>query len=235
VQYVALRLRPSAQSELGSWLEASPRFRAFLAAHQDKVRKKLTSSDDEETRLDVRAELLVAHLLLAERRFEVSFEAYGARQLGPDLSVAFRTNQRFNLEVTRIRATGEADPVRLASVIAGKLRQLPAEVPNGLVVVTRGMLFTERAIADATRALKTHAESMDEAFFARRGGLSTAREVNVRYARLSGVFAIDEAVAPPGVGAWANPEARHKLPRDIVAALTACLSAYSPVDATSGP
>src|SRR6185295_15244492 len=98
------------------------------------VRKKLTSSDDEEVRLDVRAELLVAYSIVADRRFELQFEAYGARSLGPDLTVTFRANQRFNLEVTRLRTTvePEAGVARLANVITGKLRQLPGDVPNAL-------------------------------------------------------------------------------------------------------
>ena len=56
VRYVALRCQPSFQSELGGWLEDSPRFRTFVSVNQDKVRKKLTTSDEEESRLDVRAE-----------------------------------------------------------------------------------------------------------------------------------------------------------------------------------
>src|SRR5439155_22919066 len=115
VHHVAVRCRPGLQSELGHWIETSPRFAAFIATNQDKVRKKLTTSDDEEHRLDVRAELLVAHLIVADRRFELAFEAYGARRLGPDLTLSFRANQRLNLEVTRLRTTGEAGPLRLAN------------------------------------------------------------------------------------------------------------------------
>src|SRR6266571_2576009 len=125
VRHVALRCRPALQSELAHWIENSPRFGAFITTNQDKVRKKLHTSDDEEHRLDVRAELLVAYLITADRRFELSFEAYGARRLGPDLTVTFRANQRFNLEVTRLRTTSDAGDDKLANVIAGKLRQLP--------------------------------------------------------------------------------------------------------------
>src|SRR5438874_4941154 len=130
VQHVAQRCRPGFQSELARWLEGSPRFRAFITTNQDKVRKKLTTPDDEEHRLDVRAELLVAYLILSDRRFEVAFEAYGARRLGPDLTVSFRTNQRFNLEVTRLRTLTDSNAAaaeRSANVIAGKLRQLPGD------------------------------------------------------------------------------------------------------------
>src|SRR5258708_15214526 len=140
VQHVAQRGRPGFQSELARWLEDSPRFQAFITTNQDKVRKKLTTPDDGEHRLDVRAELLVAYLLVADRRFELSFEAYGARRLGPDLTVTFRTNQRFNLEVTRLRATAgttaEAGPggAPPATLITGQLRPPPRRGPHALVI-----------------------------------------------------------------------------------------------------
>ena len=134
VRYVARNCSPSLQSEIGHWIEDSPRFAAFVGANQDKIRKKLSTADGTEGRLDVRAELRVAHLLVADRRFEVEFEAYGANRAGPDLTVTYRANQRFNLEVTRLR-TPVADAARLVNVIAAKVRQLPTEVPNVLVAL----------------------------------------------------------------------------------------------------
>jgi hypothetical protein len=220
MRHVAQRLRPSLQSELGHWLEESPRFRAFLTRHQDKVRKKLTSTDDDEHRLNVRAELLVAHLILADRRFEVAFEAYGSGRRGPDFTLTFRANQRLNLEVTRLQATGDPGADRLANVIVGKLQQLPAEVPNALVIVGRGLSLDEDALAAAPRLLKAHADAQDDAFFVRRG-FATLRDLYSRYARLGGVFVIDEA--QQHVTFWANREARHPLPKDAAAALVTCL------------
>src|SRR5258708_38769807 len=164
VQHVAQRGRPGFQSELARWLEDSPRFQAFIATNQDKVRKKLTTPDDEEHRLDVRAELVVAYLIVADRRFELAFEAYGARQLGPDLTASFRTNQRFNLEVTRLRAlldSNDAGAERLANVIAGKLRQLPGDIPNALLIAARGLLITEDSLVPAVRLLQTHTHHKD--------------------------------------------------------------------------
>ncbi len=58
VGHVAARCRPGLQSELGHWLDNRPLFRDFVSTNQDKVRKKLNATDDEESRLDVRAELL---------------------------------------------------------------------------------------------------------------------------------------------------------------------------------
>jgi hypothetical protein len=232
VRQVALRCRPGLQSELGHWLENRPRFRAFITANQDKVRKKLTTASDEESRLDVRSELHVAYLILADRRFELSFEAYGARRLGPDLTVTFRANQRFNLEVTRLRAVVDARPAgeepgpaiaRLANVITGKLRQLPGDVPNALVISTQGLALSEAHVAAAARLLKMYSNQQDDLFFARRG-FFRARDFSAHYRGLSGVFVLDEVTGPPGVVFTANREARHPLPKEAVAGLTVCLT-----------
>ena len=223
VHHVALRCRPGFQSELGHWLEHSPRFRAFVTTNQDKVRKKLSTPDDEEHRLDVRAELLVAYLILADRRFELAFEAYGARRLGPDLTVTFRANQRFNLEVTRLRTSGDAGDDKLANVIAGKLRQLPGEIPNALVMAARGLPLTEDSLVAAVRLLKTHTDGKDDAFFARRG-FKDARDFYAHYLHLGGIFVLDEATDPARAIFSPNREARQPLAKAALSALMQCLT-----------
>jgi hypothetical protein len=232
VRYVAAGCRPGLQSELGSWLENSARFRTFITANQDKVRKKLGTSD-EESRLDVRSELLVAYLILTDRRFEVSFEAYGARRLGPDLTVTYRTNQRFNLEVTRLRATADSGSgvIRLANIIVGKLRQLPGDVPNALVITTRGLPLSQDSVAEAVRLLKLHSDSKDDSFFARRG-FRNARDFYVQYLHLSGIFVLDEATPPPRAIFSPNREARHPVLKEAVAGLATLLSGQSPAMTT---
>jgi hypothetical protein len=225
VHHVAQRCRPAFQSELGHWVEDTPRFGSFLTTNQDKVRKKLTTSDDEEGRLDVRAELLVAYLLVADRRFELAFEAYGARRVGPDLTVTFRTNQRFNVEVTRLRTTGDAGEARLANVITGKLRQLPGDLPNVLVIAARGLALTEDNLVAAVRLLKTHTDAKDDAFFARRG-LKDARDFYAQYLHLSGICVVDEASTPGAVFA-PNREARQPLSKEAVSGLMQCLTAIA--------
>ena len=95
VGYVARTCNPSLRSELGHWIEDSSRFAAFVSANRDKIRKKLSNADGADGRLDVRAELRVAYMLLADRRFDVAFEAYGAHRSGPDLTATYRANQRF--------------------------------------------------------------------------------------------------------------------------------------------
>lgn len=198
VRTIAGRCRPRLQSELGNWLDANPRFEAFVLAHQDKVRKKL-GTDDEESRLDVRAELLVAHRLLTDRRFTVAFEAHGARQAAPDLTVTFRTNQRFNIEVTRMRSDASVESGRLANVIAGKLRQLLGGEPN--VLVLHGSGLTTEGLAQSAQLVKS------------RG--------NAAYVRLGGVFALEATT----VSYWPNREARWPLAEPIVIAIMACFAA----------
>jgi hypothetical protein len=216
VHHIASTCRPGLRSELGHWIESSPRFASFVGAHQDKIRKKLTTSEDEEGRLDVRGELLVAHRILADRRFELAFEAYGAHRVGPDLTASYRVNQRFNLEVTRLRAAGEAGDARLANVIAGKLRQLPGELPNALIILTSD----PSPIDAALRLLRSHADQKDDAFFARRG-LKDARAFRAQYAHLSGVIGFDENTGPT---LSANREARRPIPAEALTQLMRCLA-----------
>jgi hypothetical protein len=227
VHHVASRCRPGLRSELAHWIEDSPRFSVFITTNQDKVRKKLSDSDDEEHRLDVRAELLVAYLIVADRRFELAFEAYGARRLGPDLTATFRTNQRFNLEVTRLRTTGDADPesgvAKLANVITGKLRQLPGDTPNALVIAGHGLPLDEDSLVAAARLLKLHTDTRDDAFFARRG-LKDARDFYTQYLHLSAICVLDEATAPARAVLSPNREARHPLSKEAASALMQCLT-----------
>jgi hypothetical protein len=197
VRFVAQRCRPSFQSELGHWLEDSARFSVFLTTHKDKVRKKLTTSDNEDVRQDVRAELLVAYRLLADRRMELAFEAYGAHQIGPDFTVTYRANQRFNIEVTRVREA------RLDNVIVGKLRQLPTDLPNALVVLASA---NQEQLSDAMRQLKQRSEAKDP------------RAAN--YRNLSGVFVFDAANDVYYVD---NREARRPLAKEAVQVVSACL------------
>ena len=249
VRYVASRCRPALQAELGHWLDDSARFQGFVTEHRDKVRKKLTS-DDEESRQDVRAELLVARLLLEDRRFTVAFEAYGAGRIGPDLSVTFRANQRFNLEVTRVRGAADAEDstldgavARLAHVIASKLRQLPAGVPNALVVATRGLGIDEERLTRALRVVQNARSTASSAFSSTlsredpsppRGVRRDARSVEPSRrnpgtsVNLSGVFVLDEATTPVTVVFSANRDARHSLSQEILTALTSSLAPGAP-------
>ena len=69
-------------ADLATWLSGSARFLSFVDAHRDKIRKKLRGASESQARGDVRAELETAFRLLADRRVELAFEAYGAGQRG---------------------------------------------------------------------------------------------------------------------------------------------------------
>jgi hypothetical protein len=210
----------SVAEEITEWLAGSTRFRAFAEAHRDKIRKKLRTPTDAEGRRDVRVELRAAHLLLADRRMELAFEAYGSGKAGPDFSVVFRGERTFNMEVTRLRrAPGEAT---LGGPLLPKLRQLPPSVPNAILVAIEGDRADALDIPAATRALRARAVATDEAFFLGRGFDGT-RDFNQRYRRLGAVLTWCEgAPADARVSLWMNPAARITLPER---AIRACLLA----------
>jgi hypothetical protein len=202
--------------DLAEWLGASTRFVTFAAAHRDKIRKKLRGASDSEARADVRAELEIAFRLLADRRIKLAFEAYGVGRRGPDFTVTFRAVHRFNLEVTRPRPDREhAD--RLGIALLGKLRQLPADAANAVLVAIDGALPSEDEVASAMRSLRQRANRRDDAFFSGRG-FADARDFHARFLRLGALFVAARGGA--GARAWSNAEARRQLPDG---ALTACL------------
>lgn len=200
-------LGASLGSELARWLRERRRFAALLSASRDKVRKKLRAAPDDASFLDVRAELFVAALLCADRRFDLAFEVYGSGGRGPDLAVSFRVHQRFDLEITRLRPapSGEsgADARRLARAIEAKLPQLTAGLPNVVAVVS--LAGPSVAAVDGALALL------------RQGA-------HRRHARLSAVAVVGE-----GEGLLVEaPGARRPLSRETTVALSRCIGATDP-------
>ena len=201
-------LRESLHRELTSWLVERKRFAVLLSANRDKVRKKLRAASGDAALLDVRAELLVAALLCADRRFELAFEPYGSARGGPDFMVVFRENQRFDLEVTRLRSAppgaSDGDSVRLARALLAKLPQLKPGVPNVVALVTRASPSVA-AVAAILRTLKT-----------RVGARGT-----VPVTRLSAIVTLGD----DGGALSLAPDARHPLQREVAVALSRCLGA----------
>ncbi len=193
--------------EIEGWL-AEPRFRQFAEQYRDKIRKKLRNAADEPARLDVRAELRVASMLLRDRRFELDFEAYGSQRGGPDFTVSYRTVHRFNLEVTRVRR--RPDTLGLASSILAKLRQLPPSLPNALLLSIGEADASSIDVIGAVKLLRANAEARDEAFFGERGFDGT-RAFHERYLRLGGVYVLAEAAGPGAAELWLNRSARMPL------------------------
>jgi hypothetical protein len=209
--------------ELARWLAGSARFRAFVDAHRDKIRKKLRGAADPEARRDVRAELRAAHLLLADRRIELAFEAYGSGKVGPDFTVTFRGERSHNLEVTRLRRAPDA--AGSGGQLLAKLRQLPPSVPNVVIVAIEGDSAEALNVAGATRALRAQADAKDEAFFISRGFEGT-RGFYERYLRLGGVLVWCETAAGDARALlWTNRSARIALPERAARACLLCLRA----------
>ena len=207
--------------ELTGWLAGSTRFRSFAEVHRDKIRKKLRTAADAEALRDVRAELQVARLLLADPRMDLAFEAYGSGRPGPDLTVTYRGKRSFNLEVTRLHRV--PDPARLGATVLAKLRQLPPSVPNAVLIAIGGSTAGALDVAAATRALRSRADAKDETFFIRRG-LEGTRDFYERYLRLGGVLVWCEGGAGDGrAQPWINRSARIPLPEPGIRAVVQCL------------
>ena len=214
---------PALVDELTAWLVAGPRFRAFAEANRDKIRKKVRGAADAEARRDVRVELEVIRQLLADRKVSVAFEPYGSGHVGPDLAVTLGGGTA-NLEITRRRGT-PPDPMTLAQLILGKLRQLPPSVPNALLVAADASSAAVLDVSAAIRLLRDRADARDEAFFASRG-FPTPRAFYDRFLRLGGVIAWSErSDATPRAVLWTNASARIALPPKLArAAVTALTS-----------
>jgi hypothetical protein len=207
--------------ELGAWLAGSARFRTFTDAHRDKIRKKLRGAMDADARRDVRAELRAAYELLADRRIELAFEAYGSGKPGPDFTVTFRGERTFNIEVTRLRRPPDA--AGFGRAILAKLRQLPPSAPNALLVAIEGAAAGALDVAAASQALRARADEKDEAFLAARGFDGT-RGFYDRYLRLGAVFVWSEAASDDDrAAAWINRSARIPVPDRAVRACLAGL------------
>ena len=209
--------------ELADWLAGSARFREFGEMHRAKIRKKLRGAVDPDARLDVRAELRTAHLLLMDRRIELAFEAYGSGKVGPDFTVAFRGGRAFNLEVTRPR--GATAATGHAGQLLAKLRQLPPSAPNAVLLAIEGDRAEALDVAAVFRGLRARADAKEESFFASRGFDGT-RGFYDRYLRLGAVVVWCEAAAGDARAvSWSNRSARIAFPEQALRACVACLRA----------
>src|SRR2546427_10882459 len=161
-------------AEIGPWLVASPRFRAFAETYRDKIRKKARGLRDDESRRDFAFELAIAMRLLAERRFALEYESYGVGKRAPDFRVTFRDQLRFNVEVRRLRRPprtpgAPADPAPLVRAVCDKLGQLPPSMINVLVLGADGPSSAAEAVAPAMLWLQERAANNDEELFLQRG------------------------------------------------------------------
>src|SRR5262249_16243288 len=127
-------------TQCDEWMDASPRFAAFVERCRDKIRKKVRALRDDEGQRDLLAELAVAYRLLLERQFTVEYETYAAGKVrGPDFTVTYKTHTPFNVEVKRLRTSSsraKGREIRLLDATCDKLRQMPPSRANLLVLAT---------------------------------------------------------------------------------------------------
>jgi hypothetical protein len=205
-------------SALAEWVKTDRRFRAFAEAYRGKIRRKLRTNTDPDTAADLYFELDVGRWLLREPRMEVEYETFDARQGGPDYTVTFRVNTRFNVEVRRIRTaeTGDDRVRKLTDILASKTKQMPPGAINLLVLSDGAPPGGD--LADAAAALRGLAERKDDAFFARRGYPGAADFLR-QYRQLSGA-----AFRAAGGVLWLNSLAKRPLPKDLALALERLLA-----------
>ncbi len=213
----------SLAAEVGPWLVASSRFRAFAETYRDKIRKKVRGLRDDNGRRDLGFELGIALRLLEERRFALEYESYGVGQRAPDFRVTFRSRVRFNVEVRRLRRQAPmldapADPARLIRAVCDKLGQLPPAMINVLVLGADGPSSAADALAPAMFQLQDRAAHKDEVLFQQRG-FNGVRDFLRHYQRLSGALWIAGESDAARTSLWRNPQARHPLPTDLARAL----------------
>jgi hypothetical protein len=214
--------QPHSLTSLFEYWLASKRFRAWTDANRAKIRKKVRGVPDAETLRDLRFELETAYLLVQERRFTVVYEYFAAEKArGPDFTVTFGS-LRFNVEVTRLRASNVAfsdvqmEAVRLVDAACAKLRQLPPGSVNVLVIVADDLVVEGVDLAQEMQRLKTLAERGEGMALSWHRFRDTA-EFFRYYMRLSGVVlrgTWEDGAGRPLV-LWGNPQAKHPVPSNL--------------------
>lgn len=199
---------------LMQWMEASPRFTAFVETYRDKIRKKVRVTRDPESILDLRSELEVAYCLLKDRRLAAAYEPYASvKRRGPDFAVTYRANQIFNVEVARLRAAGIDIPhkeERILRILLNKLGQMQQGMANLLVIYSDDELVRSLDLGRLMQELKTRADGKDVDFYSTTGYSSPAAFYK-DFRRLSGI-----ALWAASAQIWVNKQAQTALPEIIV-------------------
>jgi len=211
-----------------SWLTSSRRFTSFVTIFRDKIRKKLRTTQDQETLYDLRLELETAYLLLQERTLSLLYEPEQSKQVrSPDFAVTFTTSLSFMVEVTRLRAAPSSEDLltlslegeRLADAICSKLGQFLPKLSNILIVGMDVPRLTQNDLQAVMLRIQQRAERNEAAFWQRYGFRDRA-DFFRHYQRISEVLVRGlKLQAGEPVVAWINPQARHPLPGKVRTAL----------------
>ncbi len=208
---------------MAAWLASSRRFASFAATFRDKIRKKLRTTQDQKSLLDLHVELETAYLLLRERSLGLVYEPEQSKGIrSPDFAVSFTTSLTFMLEVTRVQVdvrnladeTREQPPlaVRLADAVVGTLGQLLPQRGNVLLVAIDAADLLPGDIRNAMLAVQHRAERNDPTILLGHGFLDRA-DFFGHYGRLSEVLIrVQPSEAAGALVTWINPQAKHPLP-----------------------
>jgi len=206
---------------MAMWLDSSRRFAIFVSTFQDKIRKKLRTTQDQESLLDLQLELETAYLLLQERSLSVEYEPELSKRIrSPDFAVTFTTSLTFMLEVTRVQAdpTNTVD-LQLANTIPGKLGQLLPQHSNALLVGIETMGLTSSDIRAAMLSIQQRAERNDSTFL-QQHGFRDRSDFFRHYQRLSEILVRGpDFEGTKSIVTWVNPQAKHPLPSKVRTAL----------------
>lgn len=196
-------------------MEASPRFTAFVETYRDKIRKKVRTTREPESALDLRGELEVAYRLLGDRRLAVTYEPYASeKKRGPDFSVTYRANLVFNIEVARIRGEADGEGVvdlprletRLLRTLFYKLGQMQPGMPNLLVIQVRHTLANAINLAQLMQSVKIKVEGRDGSFYA-----ASPAEFYKDFIQLNAILIWSSTPQT-----WINKQARPSLPGKVL-------------------
>jgi|SRR5215213_6603302 len=211
-----------------TWLNSSRRFSSFVTTFRDKIRKKLRTTQDQETLYDLRLELETAYLLLQERTLSLTYEPEQSKQVrSPDFAVTFTTRLTFMVEVTRLRAAPSsedslippAEGERLADAICSKLGQFLPRLSNVLIIGMDVPHLTQNDLKVVMIRIQQRAERNEAAFWQRYGFRDRA-DFFRHFQRLSEVLVRGSKLQAGGpVVALINPQAKYPLPGKVQAAL----------------
>ena len=220
-----------------TWLTSSRRFAAFVSDFHNKIRKKIRTTQDQETLSDLRFELETAYLLLQERALSLIYEPpHCGQPRCPDFAVTFTTSLTFMVEVTRIRtlqarisAQTDIEPKAvnmeeqladtIADTLCDKLGQLLPQHSNVFVVGTDDPVPASSELQAAMLRVQQRVERNDSTFWMRHRFRDRA-DFFRHYYRLSEVLFRKSQGGPENTAfEWLNPQGKYPLPSKVRTAL----------------
>ena len=222
---------------MAKWLASSRRFTALVTTFRTKIRKKLRTTQEVESLLDLQLELETAYYLLQERALSLAYEPHLGGQRSPDFAVTYTTSVLFMVEVTRLRMVQDSDSIRdhaqvqgppsdtapirslvgerLADMVCSKLGQLLPQRTNILLVGVEDPGLTQETLRAAMLHLQQRAERND-ATVVQRHRFRDRADFFRHFQRLSELLVRGSHLqtGEPVMG-WVNPQAKYPLPSKV--------------------